>query len=45
MGQASLAKLYVVAGGAPDAAPGKDPLLDAFLTGLLGQLNAALFAR
>jgi hypothetical protein len=44
LGKPSLYKLYVVAPGQADVAPGKDVVLDEFLAGLLGTLNQALFA-
>ncbi len=44
LGKPNLYKLYVVAAGAPDAEPGRDPQLDDFLATLLGSLNDALFA-
>ena len=44
LGKPNLYKLYVVAPGAPDAEPGRDPQLDDFLATLLGSLNDALFA-
>jgi len=44
LGQRSLSKLYVVAGGAAAAASGQDAQLDDFFANLLGSLNGALFA-
>lgn len=44
IGKPNLYKLYVVAAGAHEAEPGRDPILDEFLGTLLGSLNAALFA-
>jgi hypothetical protein len=44
LGQRSLCKLYVVAGGAVPAPAGQDPQLDDFFVRLLGSLNGALFA-
>jgi hypothetical protein len=41
--RASLFKLYVVAGGLADVAPGRDPALDDFLATLLGTLHQSLF--
>jgi len=45
MGRPALYKLYVVAPGGADAAPGKDPALDDFLAGFLASLTDALFPR
>jgi hypothetical protein len=45
MGKPSLYKLYVVAPGGAEAVPGKDPVLDEFLTSFLAVLDRALFAR
>jgi hypothetical protein len=44
LGQRSLCKLYVVAGGVAPVAPGQDAQLDDFFLNLLGSLNGALFA-
>jgi hypothetical protein len=41
--RSSLFKLYVVAGGLADVAPGRDPALDDFLATLLGTLHQSLF--
>jgi hypothetical protein len=45
MGKPSLYKLYVVAPGGAVAAPGKDAMLDEFLTSFLAVLDKALFGR
>src|SRR5262245_12452318 len=44
LGQRSLCKLYVVAGGVAAASSGQDEQLDKFFVILLGSLNGALFA-
>src|SRR5947208_1436008 len=45
MGRPSLYKLYVVAPGGAEAAAGKDPILDEFMTSFLSVLDKTLFAR
>src|SRR5437763_1252745 len=45
MGRPALYKLYVVAPGGAEAAPGADPAVDGFLTAFLAALRDALFAR
>jgi hypothetical protein len=44
LGQRSLCKLYVVAGGDAAAKPGQDSTLDDFVAKFVGTLNGALFA-